>query len=1529
MKQSVEKPGWSFDDEASPIDNIIAQPLDDSFLSKRTQKDKEASSTMLSAVERNNEVLKEPNEYDEFTATEEKYFGKAIQTANHLMEESLYRIAKTDFVEGYERQLEVQNAIHRYTIEHLEGLDKSAAIEQQAVIEDLTREILETESPVEREDMFASLEKARAQHEIVLGVINHLGETYEMGVKDILADLPVHLLPFYSTQLYTEFAKDIFEINTVWAFGASSALDQMNEAFRGMSVAEKLEVLEKSTEWFETTGAGLISDTNLLTINAMLSEVFQRAEKGEDASVLEKRLADIVNALDVVGVGALIKGLTGTPAKIASLSQTSKSRAVMAARSDDAKAASMDIDTARQQMNEIIPAPGVSPVVLSREQQEIVDYTRAVKGYNLTDAQRAQLAEKLEQHMAYQSTALENKIMRYNHAKTKFVTSEQSFKAIDHYDTAIKVGNAKGLESLTSLVAAKFPDGSAKIVESNGRYVIKREQDISYMSEVKKLGDFGLPEGAALNNLFSHSQWQVPEARFHKDILKTLSFGRINKEISARVMDGVQAVDNLSASSQRKINDLLRKYSGVEIPAEELATLTPRERSAYGSFKESLDTMWAADNAFIRDYHMARGDMQLSIRTGAEGESVSYIGKPYMNKEQVSHLGSGPVQVYDPSSGNVVFKTTSEIYENNQSLFKLEGSEELGSSYVIVDRSSDTGSAAMLTSLPFTMLNYRPNYLPRYYDKRYIVQGVDEATGRLVAKAATNSRKEAETMAASYEGGAFKVAREFKEGVDDLVDIREVWGTKYKTGVAFGVRGDGLVDVTGKIAELDNSVEALTRAARSFGARHSLREHLEDRKAEWVKTYSHLLPEGQKVFPEDASAILGREGADGARSLHQYIQQLEGVKKSWTFEKWSNVLESFAKNVGDLIHPEVAKAINVLGAKDPTKGARALAFHLLLSTNPSRQLFMQAQHSLLTSALVPRAALPDMMSNGFYLQMASVDGISKDMKALWKTTASKTTGLSPKRFEELLKVYKDLGVRRVVTSHHMVDETLQSVGANTNPNISARVAQNLSKGVMFAPELAKTIGFDAGNHVNAMAAYMAAVTRYEDSIIASAKAAGKTLKRDEVDINGVAAMDAIRADMDKFLWYMGREGTAAYNDGALGVFMQFMTIQHKALVSMWPAKLGGRADMTAAEKARVGGALLALYGPEGFGVVNLLNKVQHEVGEENLPDDVKALLSSGILGRMIYDITGEETVFSSTFSPTSGLSPVAATEFMLTLLKDGDLSDMWHQLTNTHIGDGRQFFPSATALQKLTNASQTLHNIWRYDPDVFSTQEKINASIQTIASLSGTINNIEKMEIINRTGKIYTSSGKVLLETDQQRHIVAALLGVRSSDEDALTRAYQDLYHNVASVTKAEVEMTGRERGREFYDQIKMDMIRFKKDDEVGDYFSKAMLINSAANHLQYIDEDSAYRRGFLEGFHATMNSDAEEDAITRILSNVNANIHLASQRELDRVGQALTNISRQTGKHQDLFEIFEHNMKLREELGQSDLNPEDFRFNP
>jgi hypothetical protein len=1266
-----------------------------------------------------------------------------------------------------------------------------------------------------------------------------LNGDYLKGLKDF----GQVILPFVETTVYTKIANEVFGSEVVPTLGASFAVDDIARKIVDADPVKRLQYIQNLENYIENNKDSFGS-SNTFILAGIMDSVKSGLEGDPSGSTLQKVFFDLQNGLDLLLLWSAVKAVYGAgyrTVKNKLFSSPQADNTVTHAITDPETARALGIEPEVVLTNTAIPHPsGKGLLQLSEDQLAVLDYVQRMKGAGMTKAQLTDVINTAREHLANRSQVLEAKGIAYDHGRLKVVETDRGLEVSEVFVT-----NEKQYIKAQGIANNVFPDKNFRLVknEETGMFDVIRDSTYTLGSEIASLSKVGF-DAPMITHLFVNPYIVLPEARFNKEIVQLAGMmERASPALVGRIVEPMaDAIKNLGDTQQRVLNDIMNKYEGQDIPKKAWETVPQATKDVYDyHIRPTMDLMWAIDNQTRRQSAIVDGKLGIHVKVG--DEELDLIGKAYPDVSQVSSFfgKSNRLDVYDAAQGTVVSMTKEEVYDAGHMIARVDEAAESGLNVPFVLVRRDGAPEARMTDLPLNMVPYIPNYIPRVYDKLYMV-GRTNSEGRDVIVHATNSRSEAIALA-EKEGGFWRFSRE--TGMME-VDQNRVWKNRVESrnGLGVGSRAtiEGLTDAAGNSAKIENALEAIQRGAAAFGNRHMFKDHLNNMKTQWLQSYGHLLKDNQG-FPIGRLELKGTgdpKVLTEAESLHQYIIHLEGVNDGIMIESYRKMMIGLGAKADAIGLTTLGDAVSRLGMKDPTRSARAFSFHTLLSMNPSRQILMQGQHSLMSYAMVPNQNFAANMSNGLNVALAAVSN-SKDMKAFYKTTAGQMTGISPDRFETLVNLYRQIGLDKHISVHNFFDQTLDHGVKKTLMTGTEKVAHTVGQVIMFVPELGKKIGFNTGETINVVGAYMSAVTKYENQVIQAAKAAGKTMTKDEVVITSREAMQQIAGDTANFLWHMSaKSGSAPYNSGLLGVLLQFFSIQHKGLSTMLPVGLGGRGDLTVAEKARAAGFVLANYGLDGLGITKFVDRLATAfTNEEDLEtyfdSELRGYLKYGLMGTLINGVSGEKTSFSSTFSPMN--------TFASQVLLDADLGKAWDDVLNLNPTGLLQLTPFSSAATKYATAANSIRKSVGYE--ALDTNEKIQGAIKDIASVSGMMNNIEKWHLLNEFNTVFTKYGNTTINDMQQRNLVAALLGVRSTREEDLTDAIRKFYDNVPDISKSKTEETASEAAKAWLNDFQRSLLRYKGVVKSSEDFDR-IVMQEARSHMRYLPDDNIYMMTWL-----------------------------------------------------------------------------------
>lgn len=893
---------------------------------------------------------------------------------------------------------------------------------------------------------------------------------------------------------------------------------------------------------------------------------------------------------------------------------------------------------------------------------------------------------------------------------------------------------------------------------------------------------------------FRHDYSPMDAALFGHDTVTgvgKLKYGRWLGDVTALFKEHIaqaagRAADVGLAIEQRVVKQLERDIRGLstkqhravfsvlEKGSEEAKTytytdlrtrfgLSDKEINAYYSYRQLSDRMWSWSNRIFRN-QLRTGNFSIVRGVTDEGEAV--FARPVRPEEVRATV------VYDPAKGEVVplpDTVKGSIVEMERPMRVQKGSTTHVVDYMIIDNKK-----LKLDELPTNPLPYREGYYRRAYKELYFIEYLPSRLENLKVNGKTPSAIEAEKIhgvtvaagsslkrleskaaelnAADTEGRKYFVRRAKEYGDSDVEMLRAA--SSYFAQLKR--RGDALgSDIDRELADISDPLEALMGSMRTISQSMGQEPFIQAMKKQWVNTYGrasgHKFPQS---FSEVSEAELGKERYRDARRIWDQIVNMRRLMTS-TDRAWKNMMLDVAEMVektpgGNL----TSKVPQGLSQQSIVNFARGIPSTLFISLNFLRQAVIQTSQLLQLGALDPKYLASGQIARDIYALGVSSMTWTRGEKAkqMGITLGAKIMGVPKNEFKRIAEAYLDKsGLANSMDSYSLIEGTVK----NTQRSVIAagpvqRGANMLSNAYHGTVNAARAVGFDAGEFANLTGHWMYSLRRWQRQ---NPKIAGQWDKK--------ANLDEISKYARALSYSMGQPGAFEYQRGLASVFLQFMSVPHKAYLSMMPAGLGGSRTLTAAEKARLTAYNFVLFGGSALGVSGLINEFLST--QEGLSDETKTALVGGtmdlLMNGLINSMADEDAdttaiKFSESFSPTNQL-PYAN---VLATLLEGDLI--------------RLMGPVTSATGKLAEVVDDLSYLAiRKDLD---TDEKMIRAIEEMAEVSSGGSNAIKAYFAAETGKIISSSGSAIVHATYAE-AVAKLFGMSTYSEDIIWEHIDDL----------------------------------------------------------------------------------------------------------------------------------------------------------
>lgn len=683
-----------------------------------------------------------------------------------------------------------------------------------------------------------------------------------------------------------------------------------------------------------------------------------------------------------------------------------------------------------------------------------------------------------------------------------------------------------------------------------------------------------------------------------------------------------KADDELKGTMDKLIREANEQGKDLNYNDMVAAGLRDTEIEAMKEWRRYWDTMYRLENA----------DAAKTLRARGYAEYVDETSDTRLFAKPVARNQSGQVgKVYDPTTGQVRRFTDQEIkelYDKDGTFAKLRRPLQVGDEAVEYIYSINAVGKNYLRAINDTsqVLNYRKGYYSvRYTDPYFVVQRVKNSKGELLytkAVATAGSRKDAEAMAASKantDGAEYFVRQDIKGSNISSDDNWDLFQSRGRS--AQRVRGQRLEEPDSYVtdpaqANIMDPVDSMIIAARSAAQRVSMRDMIETTKQRFISQYGDFLPNGefgQKVFPGNIGEVAYRgEIAEDAKKLgdarttYEYIKYLEDGYVNHIDESYKVFLKGIADIAGNIGLDKIDKAARWMADKrGPSAMGKNLAFNMYLATNPLRQFIVQSHQALQLTANFPKWVLSGRGVPQISILMAYQLGL-KPSKGLLKGAA-----MTLKEADEMYEQFRRTGQVAAIDKQNLVRGALLDLSDQMSLGKSkvGRTWRVVTSPITFM----RRIGFDAGENVNTMSAWLA----HRDQAIR----AGRDMSRTDVQAD-------VAASARNYTYNMNVAGDMPYNQNALAAVFQFMQVPHKAMLGMATNRV-----LTRNQKLRLLGFNAMLFTLPPAAMYDWFGGVLPENPEAR--DAVVQGLEGYMLNKLLTLSTGEETTID-----WSGLSPV-------------------------------------------------------------------------------------------------------------------------------------------------------------------------------------------------------------------------------------------------------------------------------------------------
>lgn len=932
-----------------------------------------------------------------------------------------------------------------------------------------------------------------------------------------------------------------------------------------------------------------------------------------------------------------------------------------------------------------------------------------------------------------------------------------------------------------------------------------------------------------------------------------LEMGKTFADNFSKADTEIQAV---MAKLVKEANEKGKEFSYNEMIA---AGLRDSEIAAMKDWQKYWDTVWQLENRDLAKTLRNRGYMEY-----VDDVSDSRLFAKPVARTQVGKVG----KVYDPTTGKISRLSDNEVkelYDKQGTFATLRQPVVVGDEaveHIVVANAANSSYLRAITDST-QVLNYRKGYYAVHYtDPYFVVEKVKNKRGEVLyerAIATAGSKRDAEALASSKAANEGKVFNDdyFVRGDikkmdmsgDDFWDLQQVRGRS-----AQRIRGKRLEDADTNVMDptqtnIMDPVDSMIVTARSASHRVAMRDMLETTKARFTSQYQEFLPTndfGQKVMPSSISDVMYRGGGPenakklgDARTTFEYIKYLEDGYINHIDDAYKAALKGIADIAGNIGLAKTDKSLRWMAdGRGPSAMGKNIAFNLYLALNPARQFIVQSHQAVQLAANYPRWVASGEAVPQLTVLMAKQLGVNVPESML------KGAGLTAKSAEEMYQQFRRTGQVAAIDKQNLVRGSLLDLAdqMNLGKTMVGKAWQISTKPLTWS----RQIGFDAGENVNTMTAWLA----NRDSALRAGK-----------DMSNTTVQAEVAGKARNYTYNMNAAGDMPYNQNALAMVFQFMQVPHKAMLGMTTNRV-----LTPMQKSRLLAFNATMYTLPPAAMISWFG----EGGADVLPAEGEArdVMIQGLEGYTLNKLLSLASGEQSTID-WSGLSPMdmyGSMEFI-------------HSLFTTDAGTIIASTPSGQLLfgnnPRLTNFAKSAARYFNLvddysDPTVFS------QVVMDFAKMSSGFSNAYKAAYVLEYNKKYGTLGGNTNNSVATPNAVALAFGFQSLT-DAQNRYVNDVMYNKSKDFEADV--------KEYYRAVKAHIL--SKNQGIGDsefankvtsevwrkwgndnYRARQLLATELRRDLQNKDarlyqnllrENNIYSKGELEGLVKSLPFESEE----------------------------------------------------------------------
>lgn len=920
-------------------------------------------------------------------------------------------------------------------------------------------------------------------------------------------------------------------------------------------------------------------------------------------------------------------------------------------------------------------------------------------------------------------------------------------------DALVRIGSGKGVGFNSTAEAEAWAAQNLNVPfnvvkDQAGTFQVEFKHLYPYLIDdvgefIDPIRGYGIGKGARFTDWLARSSTAAE--------LNTVKAQKINAEIA-------DTFAKLTGDDSLRVQNVLLKgeENFVEYSRANLVDmgLSAKEIEGYESVRRLTKKVWTLKNEAAHFQLKAAGFTgEISVDGGSA--FVKVVDPAQLTG--ADRLLNQSIRAVDLTSGTKVSLANVDL--SKYTLYRFFEDTKSGYSYGIAPKSKPV----TVRPLPDQILKNIPGWMPRYYNAPFFVRRVDadgRTTAMMTARSLSAGEEAVGRLSAQNPGEEFRVFRA-SEVVDEAESLADVAMLREQGLLVTSHRKPfALMDAEGGVAAISVQ-DSIDRMVSSAALQEGIGRWTTAMKIRFDNTYGKRLgftmdlarapvaPRDATLEPlfNEAMAIYNHvrlvNGLGSAGPAGQFVRGLRNRVADVFYNfggKTSKVpvLGTVSRWMGDEISGLNPRAVRLL---------KSAAFVSYIGLNPVSQGILQM--SMIPTYAGVRHAL-SYMATGKFAADALILQFAKDPLKI-KQIAN-ALGLKSKYVDDLLRDYNNSGLQQMVDNHLSVLGTFGDERVATSGKVRRAMA-----GVFNA---SKTIGFDLGVSADKRAAWLVMRNR--------ALKDGK--KWDATTMKEVAQ------DAEALTGNLNRSDSLFAPDGLMSAFLQFQShglkMANRIVGGVTGGRLGGESGLSGSEQRNVLLAALISWGLGGYGVVELVDRIDAKMGG-NLSEEAKLVLNEGFAGAILNGMIrlADEDGEVSKVMASQRFSPFTQSGTMLT--NAAEIAKLavtmnWDQLEN--------FMPAAASLgftgrmADTYNFAMAVAGLTELPPE-----DKALAIASDFFRKFPVVNNALQAHMAYNLGYKFDSRGRPVVEA-ATGEAIASVLGLKSYSQYAVERASFALY---------------------------------------------------------------------------------------------------------------------------------------------------------